>query len=165
VNWARALLDQYGSQIVGYTCRNTNYGEVYFLNFDRAFQLPLRACKLHDLAETHSIKVTLTVDGADLFKGRTHVSTGVKIMDEHGIHPITGQPFSATNKEISEEDDLYVCVPSKEVYCIMIIADAKDSKHLYEDVFREYYEWREKLRLQGSSISIRAQVDAFSCNS
>jgi len=77
---------------------------------------------------------------------------------------ITGQPFSATNKEISEEDDLYVCVPSKEVYCIMIIADAKDSKHLYEDVFREYYEWREKLRLQGSSISIRAQVDAFLCN-
>jgi hypothetical protein len=35
------------------------------------------------------------------------------------------------------------------VCCVMIIADAKDNKHLYEDVFKEYYEWGEKLRLEG----------------
>ena len=31
----------------------------------------------------------------------------------------------------------------------MIIADALDSKHLYEDVFQDYYQWGEKLRLEG----------------
>jgi hypothetical protein len=28
---------------------------------------------------TSSVKVALTVDGADLFKGCTHVSTGIKV--------------------------------------------------------------------------------------
>jgi hypothetical protein len=93
VNRPRALLDQYGADIIGYTCRNTKYGEVYYLNFERAFWLLLKACKLHDLATTSSVKVALTVDGADLFKGRMHVSTGIKIMDERGIHPITAQLF------------------------------------------------------------------------
>jgi hypothetical protein len=35
----------------------------------------------------------------------------------------------------------------------MIIADAKDNKHLYEDVFKQYYEWGEKLRLEGLAES------------
>jgi len=152
VNRARALLDQYGADVVGYTRRNTKYGEVYYLNFERAFRLLLRACKLHDLATTASVKVALTVDGADLFKGRTHVSTGIKITDERGIHPITGQPLLVTSRE-SELDDSYIRVQSKELCCVMVIADAKDSKHLYEDVFKEYYEWGETLRLQGLPAS------------
>jgi hypothetical protein len=148
VNRARALLDDYGSKIVGFTRRMTRYGEVYYINFERAFRLLLRACKLDELARTTSVKVALTVDGADLFKGRTHASTGIKITDKRGVHPITGQPFLVTERE-NELDDSYVRVQSKEVCCIMIVADAKDSKHLYEDVFREYYEWGEKIRLEG----------------
>lgn len=38
---------------------------------------------------------------------------------------------------------------SSKVCCIMIIADALDNKHLYEDVFQDYYQWGEKLRLEG----------------
>ncbi len=148
VNRARALLDDFGAEVVGYSRRMTRYGEVYFLNFERALRLLLRACNLHDLATTSSVKLGLSVDGADLFKGRTHVSTGIKITDERGVHPITRQPFLVSNRE-SDLDDSYVRIQSKEVCCVMIIADAKDNKHLYEDVFKEYYEWGEKLRLEG----------------
>jgi len=38
-------------------------------------------------------------------------------------------------------DDMYIKVQSREVCCLMMIADTKDNKHLYEDVFKEYYEW------------------------
>jgi len=35
------------------------------------------------------------------------------------------------------------------VCCLMIIADAIDNKHLYEEVFKDYYDWGEKLRREG----------------
>ncbi len=35
VKRSRALLDQYGSKVIGYHCRDTQYGEVYFLNLSR----------------------------------------------------------------------------------------------------------------------------------
>ncbi len=34
-----------------------------------------------------------------------------------------------------------------------MIADARDSKELYEDVFKEFYQWGEKLRLEGLPAS------------
>ncbi len=144
VNRSRALLDDYGAHVVGYTRRDTKYGEVYFLNFERAFRLLLKACNLHDLAQTSSVKVALTVDGADLFKGRTHVSTGIKITDERAVHPVSKQPFLVANRQ-DDDEDMFVKVQTREVCCIMIIADAKDNKHLYEDVFKEYYEWGKSL--------------------
>jgi hypothetical protein len=33
-------------------------------------------------------QVALTVDGANLFKGKTHVSSGIKLTDERGVHTI-----------------------------------------------------------------------------
>jgi hypothetical protein len=35
----------------------------------------------------------------------------------------------------------------------MIIADTKDNKHLYEDVFKDYFHWGERLRQEGLSAS------------
>ncbi len=35
----------------------------------------------------------------------------------------------------------------------MIIADARDSKELYEDVFKDFYRWGERLRLEGLTES------------
>jgi hypothetical protein len=75
------------------------------------------------------------------------VSTGIKITDERAVHRISKQPFLVVDRE--EGEDMFVKVQTREVCCIMIIADAKDNKHLYEDVFKEYYEWGEKLQLEG----------------
>jgi hypothetical protein len=152
VNRSRALLDQYGSKVIGYHRRDTQYGEVYFLNFEPAFRMLLKACNLHELAQKESVKVALSVDGADLFKGRTHVSTGIKITDERGLHPITRQPFLVAARE-NDDDDMFAKIQTKEVCCVMIIADAKDNKHLYEDVFKEYYDWGEMLRREGLAAS------------
>jgi hypothetical protein len=56
----------------------TKYREVFYLYFEKALHLLLKACNLHDLAQTTLIKLALTVDVADLFKGRSHVSIEVK---------------------------------------------------------------------------------------
>jgi len=151
VNRSRALLDEYGKEAVGYHRRETKYGEVYYINFEKAFRLLLKACKLDELAEKESVKVALTVDGADLFKGRTHVSTGIKITDERGVHPITGKPFFLHASD--NNDERYVNIQTSEICCVMIIADATDNKHLYQEVFKEYYDWGEKIRMEGLPAS------------
>jgi len=113
------------------------------LDFEKALCLLLKACHLHEVAETSSVTIALTVDGADLFKGRMHVSTGVKITDDRGIHPISKKPLGVINVD----DDIidYVKVQSQELCCIMMIADAVDNKHLYEDVLRDFYAWGDEI--------------------
>jgi hypothetical protein len=86
------LLDK-EAHTVGYTWQDAKYDEVYFLSFECAFCLLLKACNRHGLAQTSSVKVALMVDGADLLKGRTLISTGIKLKVECAVHPISKQPF------------------------------------------------------------------------
>jgi hypothetical protein len=46
----------------------TRHGEVFYVNFEKAFRLLLKACELDEVATRSSVKVALTVDGADLFR-------------------------------------------------------------------------------------------------
>jgi hypothetical protein len=151
VSRVRRLLDNYGSEKVGWERRMTRHGEVFYVNFEKAFRLLLKACELDEVATRSSVKVALTVDGADIFRGRTHVSTGIKITDERGVHPVTKQPFSMVNEDLDET--YFLKVQSSEVCCVMIIADAVDSKEIYTDVFKEYYDWGESIRLHGLPAS------------
>jgi hypothetical protein len=130
---------------------HTKYGAVFYLIFEKAFCLLLKACNLHELATTTAVKITLSVDGADLFKGRTHVSTGVKITDEQAVHPVTKQPLAVCNVDL--ECIEYIKLQSSDVCCIMMIADAVDSKQLYEDVIKDFYEWGNNLQLNGLPAS------------
>jgi hypothetical protein len=144
ISRVRGLLDDYGFEAVGWDRKDNKYGEVFYHNFEKALHLLLKACHLDELASKSSVKIGLTVDGADLFKGRTHISTGLKVTDGCGIHPVTKQPLPVQN--VDDDHVEYVKVQSSEVCCIMIIADATDSKELYEGVFKEYYEWGDILR-------------------
>ena len=67
--------------MIGYKRRNTVYGEVFFLNFEKALRLLLKSCQLHDIATRDHVKISFAIDGADLFKDRTHVLAGIKITD------------------------------------------------------------------------------------
>ncbi len=42
---------------------------------------------------------------------------------------------------------------SSELCCAMVIANALDSKHLYQDFFKGFYQWGEKLRTEGLEAS------------
>jgi len=121
--------------MIGYKCRNTVYGEVFFLNFEKALRLLLKSCQLHDIATRDHVKISFAIDGADLFKDRTHVLAGIKITDTWGVHPITKQPLFVQSDDGEEK---IVRIQSCEMCCILIIADARDKKELYEDVFESF---------------------------
>ncbi len=114
------------------------------MDYKKALCLLLKACNLHHLAETPSVKLAISVDGADLFKGRTHVSSGVKIVNEKGVHPVTKQPFIVNN--VGDDQIEFIKVQSLELCCIMMIADATDSKDLYKDVLKDFYDWGKQIQ-------------------
>jgi hypothetical protein len=65
VSQVRGLLDDFGIKTVGWERKDTKYGEVFYVNFEKALHLLLKACHLDDLATKTSVKIALTVDGAD----------------------------------------------------------------------------------------------------
>jgi hypothetical protein len=121
VSRARIALDNHAFNLVGWTKENTRHGEVFFLNKEKLLRLLLKATNLHELARTESVKISMSIDGADLVRDHTHVSAGIKITDEHGIHPVTKQPLLVVN---DDGDEMFVNVQSYHMCSIMIIADA-----------------------------------------
>ena len=75
----------------------------------------------------------------------------MKVNDARGCHPITKQPLLIRNKDDMET---FCNVQSQEVCFIMIVADARDKKELYQDVFADFYQWGESLRTTGLPTSI-----------
>jgi hypothetical protein len=137
--------------MIGYERGVTDYGEVYYLGFEKALRFLLKACELHNLATTERVNISLSIDGADLFKDRTHVSAGIKTSDSRGVHPVTRQPLFIVDKDGEEK---MVKMQSSEMCCILIIADARDKKELYHDVFKEFYEWGAKIQAVGLPASV-----------
>lgn len=97
------------------------------MNYEKAPFYLLKACQL-DCLDTNreSVKISLSIYGADLFENRTYVSAGIKIMDMREVHPVTNQPLFFINEDINVEK--IVKIQSSEICCILVIADARDKK-------------------------------------
>jgi len=133
-------------RLIGYQCQQTKYGVVFFLNFENSLRLFLKACGLYELAQLDSIKKSYAIDGADMICDWMHVSAGVKITDTCGYHPITKQPLM---QQTDDGEEIFVRVQSFELCSLMIIADACDSKELYYDVFKTFYDWGKEISRVG----------------
>ncbi len=128
----------------------TRHGEVYVINHERAIRLLLRATGLYEKAQRANVSLAFTADGAALTKSRTHVSCGVKITDPDGIHPVTGLSLGSSNVDEPNGDDneektIFNFMQYRDLCAILIIADARDSKDLYYDVFRDFLTMQKKL--------------------
>jgi hypothetical protein len=142
VSRTRKLLDAEAIKLIGYECKQTKYGEVSFLNFANSLTLLLKACGLYELAQRESIKIAFAIDGADMIQEWTHVSAGVKIIDTRGHHPITKQPLL---QKRDDGEEAFVRVQSFELCSLLMIADARDSKDLYDDVLKTFYDWDKEI--------------------
>jgi hypothetical protein len=117
----------------------------------------LKSTGLYEKAQRSSISISVTADEALLLNSYTHVSCGVKITDVDGIHPITKLPLAITIDD-KEKENVFNCMQSRDLCAILVMADAKDSKELYNDVFKDLYrimlrsygsmEWRQVLESQ-----------------
>jgi hypothetical protein len=65
VSRAHIALDNHAFNLVGWTKENTRHGEVFFLNKEKVLRLLLKATNQHELARTESVKISMSIDGAD----------------------------------------------------------------------------------------------------
>jgi hypothetical protein len=56
-------------------------------------------------------------------------------------------PLTAVDEDT--EENFYNYMQSRELFSILVMADAKDLKELYSDVFKDLYEYAERLRIHG----------------
>ena len=94
--------------------------------------------KLHRIAVTEGkVKISVTVDGADLSQNTQHVTAVIKILDPRTTNPLTGIPLGFEGVQGRE-----FCFPVK-------ILLAKDTKCLYKTHFTDFFEWVAKLNTVG----------------
>ena len=112
--------------------------------------------KLYGIAVTEGrVKISVTVDGADLSRNTQHVTAGIKILDPRAINPLTGIPLGFEGVQSQE-----FCFPVK-------ILLAKDTKCLYKTHFTDFFEWAAKLNTVGvgpfkkCSVSSPQDISSF----
>ena len=151
VSRERQALNRYALETVGLTRRETAYGEVYYVNSEKAIRLLLEAAGLTEFAKQGPVNIAVTSDGANSFHNRTQISIGVKIIDTRGVHCKTKKPIFVRALEDDADDghDYYQEVQSSEMCAILIMADACDKSQMYSEFFNEFYVYMEGLHQNG----------------
>ena len=75
-----------------------------------------------------------TLDGARLTKYIGHVTSGIKMVDPRAIDPVTQLSLYISSK-----------IQSRDLCFAMMMACAKDNKYLYADVFKEWFEFCQRM--------------------
>jgi hypothetical protein len=87
-------LHQLGQQLVPVKKVPSPLGEMFQFHYEKMIRFILRAFSLHEIVQTVSFELCITLDGAELTKDLTHLTFGIKVMDSRAIDPRDGLPLS-----------------------------------------------------------------------
>ncbi len=132
VSRERQALNKYALSRIGLTRKDTPYGEIYFVDPERAIRLLLEAASLTEFAQQGPVHLADTSDGANSFHNRTQISIGIKIVDTRGHHCKMKMPIFVRSLEDDLEDEggYYQGVQSSKMCTICIMADARDKSKM-----------------------------------
>jgi hypothetical protein len=68
IDRTRKLLDNHAMKLIGWERKLTQYGEVYYMNYDNVIRHLLKATNLYEKAQRTSVSIAFTADGALLLK-------------------------------------------------------------------------------------------------
>jgi len=121
-------------------------GEMFAYDYERFI---LKSFKLHDVATMESIEICMTLDGAELCDGISHLTAGIKISDHQAIDPRDGSPLSTM------PDGAFgriIKVQSRNYYFAMKTLLGKDCKSAYKE-FADFFFFFERLKRYGLAAS------------
>ena len=154
VSRERIALNSYALEKNGLTRRESQYGEVYYVNKENAICLMLDAAGLTEVARNGPVSIAITSDGANSFRNHTQISLGLKVIDKCGHHCKTKMPlFAAFNEDEDDSSGMFENIQSREMCTILVMADAKDKSVMYPELFAKLYDYAESLRQHGMAAS------------
>jgi hypothetical protein len=85
-----------GQQLIPLEEKTCNLGEMYQYDFEKFIRFTLIVFQLVDLAQRESVEMCITLDGAELCDGISHLTAGIKVTDPWAIDPRDGSPLCLT---------------------------------------------------------------------
>jgi hypothetical protein len=107
-------------------------GEFFEFDVEELVVYAIKAFGLEQVAKQRAVRISVSIDGAQLSKRLTHVTIGFKIADIAARCPYTGRAlFMDTDPALLQSRNL--CIPVK-------IAMCKETKQIYKDEFEGIFE-------------------------
>jgi hypothetical protein len=135
------LKNELGQQLISFHPVECEFGEMYALNYEKMVRYILKAFSLDKIAETESVELCITLDGAELTKDLSHLTFGIIVTDCCAIDPRDGSPCSYNEDGII--GNLFK-VQSRNYCFILKSLLGKDSKKAYYE-FHDVFEFFDKL--------------------
>jgi hypothetical protein len=142
-------LHQIGQGLVPFSRKESQHGEMFQYDYERFLRFVLKVFQLDDIAQRESVELSITLDGAELCDGISHLTAGIKIMDGRAINPQTGVPLCTA------DDDNFGSIFSNQSrnFCFAIKSlIGKDSKKAYKE-FSDFFKFFEGVKRFGIPAS------------
>jgi hypothetical protein len=132
-------LHQIGQGLVPFSRKESQHSEMFQYDYERFLCFVLKVFQLDDIAQRESVELSITLDGAKLCDGISHLTAGIKITDGRAIDPQTGVPLCTA------DDDNFGSIFSNQSrnFCFAIKSlIGKDSKKAYKE-FADFFKFFE----------------------
>ena len=93
-------LHDIGQRVIPFEKKQCNIGEMYQYDYERFLRFILKIFQLEAIAERESVELSITMDGAELCDGISHLTAGIKVTDGRAIDPRDGSPLCMTMDEV-----------------------------------------------------------------
>jgi hypothetical protein len=145
VQHCAALLHEVGQLLIPFHKTENELGEWYAFNYEKMVRFILKAFSLDSIAETESVELCITLDGAELTKDLCHLTFGVKVTDHRAIDPRDGSPLSYNEPGIF--GNLFK-VQSRNYCFVLKSLLGKDSKKAYQE-FKDVFDFFDMVMKEG----------------
>jgi hypothetical protein len=83
-----------GQELIPFHKKESELGEVFQYDFECFIRFILKMFGLHEISQTDSVEMCITLDGAELCDGLCHLTAGIKVTDPRVVDPRDGTPLS-----------------------------------------------------------------------
>ena len=128
-------LEEKGQGIIPFKTTDESGFDGAVFDYKKMFLFLVRYYKLEEAAldpSTGPVQWCFTLDGADISTNYTHVTAGMKTVDPRAIDPHTGLPIGLHGA---------TRLQSRELCHVFKILLAKDTKALYDDHFKDFFDF------------------------
>jgi hypothetical protein len=138
-----------GQQHIPFHWKQCDLGEVYQFEFEPFIRFILKTFSLYEIAQRESVELCITLDGAELCDGLSHLTAGIKITDPRAVDPKDGTPLSCMENGLVGR----IFKTQSRNYCFAVKSLlGKDSKPAHNE-FSDFFKFFEKLMQEGLPAS------------
>jgi hypothetical protein len=88
-------LHNIAQEIIPFGKKESQLGEMFSYDYECFIRYILKSFHLYEIAQRESVEICMTLDGAELCDGLSHLTAGIKISDHRAIDARDGVPLSS----------------------------------------------------------------------